>query len=78
MLFHDLFSLGTEYHSGMKLSQEQNVFFIVRLSLIAPLHGNRHYENLPMQYTEIFFTCKNWKFHQKKIDNFLFFFLLKT
>ena len=33
--------LGIEYYSGMKLSQEQNMFFIVRLSLIAPLHGNR-------------------------------------
>ena len=32
-----------------------------------------HYENLPMQYTEIFFGCKNENFHWKKIDIFLIF-----
>ena len=32
-----------------------------------------HYENLPMQYTEIFFSCKKLKFHQKNIDIFLIF-----
>ena len=28
--------------------------------------GNIHYENLPMQYTEIFFTGKNRKFSDEK------------
>ena len=32
-----------------------------------------HYENLPMQYTEIFFSRKNLKFHQKNVDIFLIF-----
>ena len=32
-----------------------------------------HYENLPMQYTEIFFNCKNRKFHLKDFDIFLIF-----
>ena len=29
-----------------------------------------HYENLPMQYTEIFFSITNLKFHWKKYHNF--------
>ena len=29
-----------------------------------------HYENLPMQYTENFFSCKNLKFHWKNFDIF--------
>ena len=31
-----------------------------------------HYENLPMQYTEMFFhnLCKNCKFHWKNFDMF--------
>ena len=32
-----------------------------------------HYENLPMQYTEIFFGCKNENFHWKNFDIFLIF-----
>ena len=28
----------------------------------------RDYENAPMQYTDIFFSCKNCKFHWKKLD----------
>ena len=32
-----------------------------------------HYENMPMQYTEIFKVVKNENFHQKKIDIFLIF-----
>ena len=27
-----------------------------------------HYGNLPMKYTENFFSCKNEEFHQKNID----------
>ena len=33
----------------------------------------RHYENLPMQYTEMFFGCKNENFHWKNFDIFLIF-----
>ena len=32
--------------------------------------GLGHYENLPMQHTEIFSTIKKWKFHQKNFDVF--------
>ena len=32
-----------------------------------------HYENLPMQYTEIFEVAKNKNFHQKNFDIFLIF-----
>ena len=32
--------------------------------------GLYHYENLPMQYTEIFFICKNCKFYWKTLDIF--------
>ena len=32
-----------------------------------------HYENTPMQYTEIFFGCKNENFHWKNFDIFLIF-----
>ena len=32
-----------------------------------------HYENMPMQYIENFFSSKNWKFHQKMFDIFLIF-----
>ena len=32
-----------------------------------------HYENLPMQYIEIFFSHKNWKFQQTIFDIFLIF-----
>ena len=32
-----------------------------------------HYENLPMQYTEIFKVVKNEIFHQKNLDIFLIF-----
>ena len=32
-----------------------------------------HYENLPMQYTKIFFQFKNRKFSSEKIDIFLIF-----
>ena len=32
-----------------------------------------HYENLPMQYTEIFIAVKMKDFHQKKFDIFLIF-----
>ena len=35
--------------------------------------AEHHYENLPMQYTEIFFSCKNRKFYQKNVDIFLIF-----
>ena len=31
---------------------------------------NKHYENLPMQYTEMFFRIKNGKFYWGKNDNF--------
>ena len=37
-----------------------------------------HYENIPMQNTEIFKVVKNENFLYKIVDNFLFFFLLKT
>ena len=32
-----------------------------------------HYENMPMQYTEIFIGVKNENFQQKKFDIFLIF-----
>ena len=35
--------------------------------------GPSHYENLPMQYTEIFSFCKNKKIHRKNFDIFLIF-----
>ena len=35
--------------------------------------GKEHYENLPMQYTEIFIVIKNENFQQKKFDIFLIF-----
>ena len=36
-----------------------------------PMHIQ--YENLPMQYTENFFSLKKWKFHWKNFDIFLIF-----
>ena len=33
----------------------------------------KHYENMPMQYTEIFIGVKNENFQQKKFDIFLIF-----
>ena len=30
--------------------------------------GTFHYENMPMQYTEKFFSCKNSKFRWKNLD----------
>ena len=39
--------------------------------ILTPLqNSDYHYANMPMQYTEIFFSCKNYKFHQKKNDIF--------
>ena len=35
--------------------------------------GNRHYENMPMQYTEIFKVIKNENFHWKMFAIFLIF-----
>ena len=32
-----------------------------------------HYENMPMQLTEIFESCKNENFHQTNLDIFLIF-----
>ena len=32
-----------------------------------------HYENKPVQYIEIFFSCKNRKFQRKMFDIFLIF-----
>ena len=29
-----------------------------------------HYENAPMQYTAIFYSCKNYYFHMKNFDFF--------
>ena len=36
-------------------------------SSAAPSELTTHNENLPRQYTEIYFSCKNGKFHQKKL-----------
>ena len=33
-------------------------------------HNGLNTKNLPMQYTEIIFSCKNKKFHWKKFDVF--------
>ena len=33
----------------------------------------KQYENMPMQYAEIFFYCKNWKIHKKIFYIFLIF-----
>ena len=35
--------------------------------------GGIHYENLPMQYTDNFFSCRKFKFQQKNHDIFLIF-----
>ena len=37
------------------------------------LHLMIHYENMPMQYTEIFKVVKNLKFHEKCFNIFLIF-----
>ena len=39
----------------------------------APSEEKNHYENTPMQYTEIFIAIKNEIFQQKKCDIFLIF-----
>ena len=40
-------------------------------TLLDGMSNNLHYENMPMQYTEIFFNCKN--FIRKKNDSFYIF-----
>ena len=37
------------------------------------LKNNIHYENMPMQYLEIFHSCKKDNFQTKNIDIFLIF-----
>ena len=36
-------------------------------------HDSGHYENTPMQYNVIFYSCKNDNFQMKKCDIFLIF-----
>ena len=33
-------------------------------------HAELHYENVPMQFAEIFFSCKTCKFPEEKKDVF--------
>ena len=40
---------------------------------MAPSAFVNHYENMPMQYTEVFKVVKNGNFHQKNFDIFLIF-----
>ena len=49
-----------------------NIFVMVHTILSFP-PGVLHYENLPMQYTEIFILTKNENFQEKGFDIFLIF-----
>ena len=50
-------------------------YFLIILTTCYFCHDRQNitYENLPMQYTVNFFSCKKLKFHQKNIDIFLIF-----
>ena len=62
---------GLFYVSSKK--QETGLFCLcVRVKVEVFLKIN-HYQNLPMQYTKIFFSSKIENFHQKKFDIFLIF-----
>ena len=43
------------------------------LHLVHDLHGAKHYENTPMQYTAIFHGCNKDNFHMKNCYIFLMF-----
>ena len=43
------------------------------LDRMAVKRGKKHNENMPMQYTETIFGCKNENFHWKNFDIFLIF-----
>ena len=48
-------------------------FLMTRLINDGKFYSSHHNENLPMQNKEIFFRCKNGKFHWKNFDIFLIF-----
>ena len=53
-----------------------NVLKIIDCQILTSVAINgkaRHYENMPMQYTEIFKVVKNEKFQQKFFNIFLIF-----
>ena len=49
------------------------MFNVYNLKNLCILHGQVHYEKLPMQYTDIFKVVKNEKFQWKNFDIFLIF-----
>ena len=59
------------YNYKLKISNFLITFFFLQ-NVARSRHT--HYENLPMQYTEIFKVVKNDNFHQKNFDIFLIIF----